>query len=293
MHYEQIARIGNGSNAVVVVSTAIREHLQRLDPTLTPRLSLIPYGIHPQPTRDLARTEDPDVLRIVFTGRLSRHQKRVADLAAIALELDRRGVNFEMSIAGEGYDQDQVRYQARSLVLKRKVRFVGKLEHAEIMALLCESDVYLLPSAYEGLSVGLLEAMGASLVPVVSNMRSGVPDIIRNGENGLIAPIGGIQEFADALEYLANNRERREQLAREARRTIVEEGYCVQDMADRYYAVLEQIMATPFERPKGMPLPPSWLVGEVTRKHRREFAMHSPGAAARHALNIRLRKLPS
>ncbi len=292
MHYAQIARVGNVSNAVVAVSTAIRHHVASLDPTLEPRLSVIPYGVHPAPERDMAASEGSGRLRILFTGRLTQHQKRVWDLINIAKELDKRGVDFELTIAGEGPDQDYLRQLAKPLLLNRRARFVGKLNHEEVATLLAESHVYLLPSAFEGLSVGLLEAMGASVVPVVSNMRSGVPDVMRNGENGFVIPMGCISQYADALEFLANNKERRWEMAREARRTVAEGGYRVVDMADKYYEVLEKALATPFNRPFGLPVPPPWLRTEITGRDHRRYALEHPLANMKKALDIRMRRIP-
>jgi glycosyltransferase involved in cell wall biosynthesis len=200
-----------------------------------------------------------------------RYQKRVEDVIRIANLLDERQIPFEMTVIGEGSERWQCEAMGRKLILQRRLWFPGKLANADVLELLCQNDVFLLPSAFEGLPVSLLEAMSRGLVPVVSDIRSGIPELIRNGENGLIAPVGDIERFTDHLSELYHQPERRLQMSQAAFETICAGGYRLEDMTGRYLEMFNTVITQPFARPPGSIQPPEYLRPELhwklTAKH--------------------------
>ena len=201
---------------------------------------------------------------MAYVGRLMRYQKRANDVVAIAAALDRRGIPFEMLVVGDGPERTAMEQEGRRLVMRRKLAFLGTQPNDDVLDLLGSCDAFLLPSAFEGLSVGMLEAMSRGAVPVVSAIRSGVPDVIRPGENGLVAPIGDIEAFADRLALLHADPQARARMAVEAMRTIRDEGYLVDTMFDRYLALFRAVAAAPSLRLPGPVVPPAHLRGEGT-----------------------------
>ena len=264
MHYEHTARLAHASDAIVAVSSAIRCHLEGLLPNLTGRIHTIPYGIPGLAKVSSVPPPPEGVLRVVYVGRLMRYQKRANDVIAIAAALDRRGIPFELLVVGDGPERTAMEQQGRRLVMRRKLAFLGTQPNEDILDLLGSCDAFLLPSAFEGLSVGMLEAMSRGAVPVVSAIRSGVPDVIRHGQNGLVVPVGDIEAFADALALLQGNPQVRGLLATEAMRTIRDEGYLVDTMFERYLALFRAVTAAPSLRIAGPLLPPAHLSGEGT-----------------------------
>ena len=87
--------------------------------------------------------------------------------------------------------------------------------------LLAACDVFCLPSRAEGLGVAALEAMAAGLVPVASRV-GGVPDVIVDGESGLLVPHGDVDALSAAMRDLLENPDRRQQLARAGRERLME-----------------------------------------------------------------------
>lgn len=265
-HYEHLGRIGHACDALVGVSRAITEHLGRINPSFGPRLATIPYGVPIPESRRAeiaARRERPRdaPLRIAFTGRLVRRQKRALDLIAIARALEARGVAFELAIIGDGELRPAMERAAARLVFDRKVWFTGAQPNDRVLEFLGGCDAFLLPSLFEGLSVGMLEAMSCGAVPVVSDIRSGVPDLIVDGENGLIAPVGDIEAFASRLETLARDPDLRHRMAEAAHRTVAE-GFGVDRMVERYVEVFRRAIAEPLARPRGPVAPPPHLGSE-------------------------------
>jgi len=250
-HYEHVARLGRYWDAVVGVSSAISRHIAALDPSLVARLHTIPYGIPVSTSPSLRQPRADGALRIIYTGRVMQAQKRSLDVIRIAQILSERGVNFELIVAGNGDEYEAVSQAGRDLIARLQVRLLGKVSNEQVNWLLANSDVFLLTSAFEGLPVSLLEAMGQGCVPVVSDLRSGIPDIIRNGENGFTVPVADIAGFANRLEVLACNPTLRQQMGQAAHRTIVEQGFRLDEMSDRYVQLFEEVLVQDYLRPAG------------------------------------------
>lgn len=266
-HYEHLCRIGHACDALVGVSHAITDHLRGLAPTFASKLETIPYGIpFPTPIKPAwdedASTLGKPRLRIIYTGRLIPRQKRVHDLLAIARALDNRGVPFEMIIVGDGDLRYPLERLAHQLVRERKIWFTGAQPYDDALAILAMGDVFLLPSSFEGLSVGMLEAMAYGLVPVVSDLRSGVPDVIVPGCNGLVARVGDCEGFVDHLDWLWRHPEARRRLGEAAARSV-NPTYLMEPMIDRYLSLFERIVSDPCPRPAGEIVPPTHILPEL------------------------------
>lgn len=281
-HYDHLCRIGHACDAIVGVSRAITDHLGGLAPQFAPRLASIPYGVPlPENPGPVGRNRDPQApLRIIYTGRLVRRQKRALDVVAIARELQGRAVPFEMIVVGDGDLRPAMERAGHDLILDRSLWFTGAQPNESVLALLATCDAFLMPSAFEGLSVGMLEAMSRGVVPVVSDIRSGVPDAIVPGENGLVAPVGDIGAFADRLEWLWNHPADRHRLAAAATRTI-ESTFRLEQMIDRYIELFRRVVADPLPRPQGPVVPPLHLSPETTWSLWARRVAADPAASAR------------
>jgi hypothetical protein len=126
----------------------------------------------------------------------------------------------------------------------------------EDMAQAYEShDILLLTSNYEGKPLCLVEAMGRGCVPVVTDIPSGIPELISDGENGYRVPVGDIDAFADRLALLHADPAFRLRLARNAFDVVDQGGYRIQDTARRYQElfgrVMEEAARGGFRRPAG------------------------------------------
>ena len=266
-HYDHLCRIGHACDAIVGVSNAITSHLSKLTPQFSDRLSTIPYGTAILIDKNmqesmLNRRDTSKRLRIVFTGRLVRSQKRAQDVIAIAKELSNRNIPFEMVIIGDGELRPMMERQAGKLIIDRQVWFTGAQPNDVTLRFLESCDVFLLPSAFEGLSISMLEAMARAVVPVVSSIRSGVPDVIVHGENGLVAPVADIHAFADRIEWLAANTDALQRIAVSAASTI-HQGFMLDQMVDRYVHLFEQVVSGPSLRISGPIVPPPYIAHEL------------------------------
>jgi glycosyltransferase involved in cell wall biosynthesis len=100
-------------------------------------------------------------------------------------------------------------------VEKRNINVCGWFEHNEYLKLLPSYDFLVLPSYIEVFPMSILEAMGVGL-PVISTYTGGIPEMIENGKNGILFKAGNIDELTNVLEKLANDKNLRINLGRNA-----------------------------------------------------------------------------
>ena len=215
-YYGLAAKHDRVIHAFVAYSRRMHEQLLARLPHRAPDIHYMPYGI-PLPARVRSAAAGP--LRLVFAGRLEHGQKGVLDLPAIDARLRDRGADVVWTIIGAGPHEAQLR---ASWPASARVRYRGALTNAETIAALADHDVFVLPTRHEGLPVALLEAMGAGVVPVVSNIDSGVPDVMTRDVTGLMPDAGDIRGFADAIARLAADRPLVERMSAAARQTVAD-----------------------------------------------------------------------
>jgi glycosyltransferase involved in cell wall biosynthesis len=160
-----------------------------------------------------------------------------------------------------------LREAAQPWLATGQIQFRGIVPTAAVRGLLVEQDVLIQTSDFEGLSLTLLEGMAAGCVPVVTDLRSGVREVVRDGENGYTIGVGDIDGFADRLALLQRDAELCSRLSNGARKSLVESGYTLDAMADRYLdlfaRIAKEIEDGGYQRPAAAvePLPwmrPSW-----------------------------------
>jgi glycosyltransferase involved in cell wall biosynthesis len=178
------------------------------------------------PSEPAAPASDGTPLRVVAVGRMVPKKGFDVLVEAVA-QLHSRGVELELVIAGEdGPDAAKV----RRLVAERcpdLVLFTGPLSQCELLALYRGADVFALACRVDGdgdrdgIPNVMVEAMAAGL-PVVSTAVSGIPELVRDGENGLLVPPEDPGALASALLRLAADVPLRDRLAAAGRETVTE-----------------------------------------------------------------------
>jgi glycosyltransferase involved in cell wall biosynthesis len=251
--YEPLKHYGAFVDCAVSVSREI--HRRTIEECGVPpeRARRIPYGVDSLGAEEAraraASSLNGGPLRIGYVGRLVQEQKRVLEMAPLASELERRGVDFELHVVGDGKARGALEAEFERRGVAGRVKFWGWLGPDEVKRRLKELDVFLLMSDYEGLSVALLEAMGHALAPVVTGIRSGTGEVVEDGRSGFIVPVGDVGAFAEQLEQLAVDRRLLASLrgaAWEASRP-----YTVGRMADSYAECFEAARALSSQRGAG------------------------------------------
>lgn len=172
------------------------------------KIVLIPNGIAPEVykrSQSLIRGEKPE-LQLGFIGRLEHEQKGVFYLKEIADELDRRGINYKLKIAGKGKHGPELKDKLHKQVANGSVEFLGSLNPQEVVSFFESIDIQLFVSHFEGCPNALLEGMMAGCVPVVYNIPGITDFLIEDKKTGFLCTMPDHTEVVDSIEFLDNNR---------------------------------------------------------------------------------------
>jgi glycosyltransferase involved in cell wall biosynthesis len=186
------------------------------------RLAVCHNGIEPFPSTALRTSArrtlgiESDSLVVGTTGRVMWKKGLHFLLDAIS-SLQQRIPRLRVVIIGDGPARTELASQARGLGIDGRVTFTGHLQ--EVRPLLPALDVFALPSLSEGLPFSVLEAMDAGL-PVVAARVGGVPELVADGETGLLVPPADTGALTSALLSLLEDPARRVHMGEAARRRI-------------------------------------------------------------------------
>lgn len=175
-----------------------RSQVMRLTPAEQwPKLHVIRCGLFadefsPRPGR-VARTRE-----ILCVGRLcpSKGQALLLDAAEI---LETKGLDFQIVLLGGGEDLDMIKRLVRERRLERRITVEGAVSHQRIREELETAGLFVLPSFAEGIPIALMEAMAAG-VPVVSTAITGIPELIEDGEDGILVQASNVEQLSAVME---------------------------------------------------------------------------------------------
>jgi glycosyltransferase involved in cell wall biosynthesis len=228
-------RLYRRAAAVVAISSAIRRILQAYEPGLEPRL--IPSAqaqlvADPEATRSI-RARWPGRLLIGHIGALDNSQKGQLYLIRAARRLASSHAQLQFVLLGDGKDEAWLKKETDGLP---NLSFEGYVQN--VGDWLGAFDLFVFPSLHEGLGSTLLDAMSFGL-PIVATRVDGIPDIVHDGENGLLVPPADDAALAQAMARLAADPGLRERLGASGRRIAAD--YTPERMAERYLALYREI----------------------------------------------------
>ena len=258
------------ASGIIAVSNGMREDILRCYPAVDPeRVKVVHNGIdleawkHPQGQEaDAAATLkrlgiDPDRPTIVFVGRITR-QKGLPHLLRACEQLP---ADVQVILCAGAPDTPEIKAEVEGLVARLREKRTGvvwieeMLPRPELIAVLAASDVFVCPSVYEPLGIVNLEAMAVGL-PVVGSATGGIPDVIVDGETGLLVPIEQVQDgtgtpidparfeadLAERLTTLVTDTEAAKAMGQAARHRV-EEHFAWEAIAQRTMDVYNWVLA--------------------------------------------------
>lgn len=234
-----IRRIWREAAQVIAVGSPLRELALRTWPG--GRIEVIPNGVDTNRFRPLASNASPGkdgpLVLLAVAQLIERKglQHLVAALAQLSPERRRR---VRLSLCGTGPYEHALRRQVRSAGLDNQVEFAGLISHDRIPEILRAADVFVLPSLQEGLPLSLLEAMACGL-PVVATRVGGIPEVVRDGDNGWLVPAGDARALADVLPKLLDDADGRRKIGSAARKTA--QAWSWQTLWERYEALMTSV----------------------------------------------------
>lgn len=228
-------------DGMVAVSRQIEAALGAISEFRRLPLHYLPYGVEIPRAPSQRRPRRPasgEPIRILYLGRLSEPQKRVRLFPEFLQHLQSARIPFEWTIAGDGPERDWLHEHLGSGCGSVRVQFAGGVKYSEVPAILRDHDIFLLASDAEGLPLSLLEAMAYGLVPVVSELQSGISEVV-NPNCGITIPPSKVERYAAAIISLARDPERLAAMG-DAAADVARADFSVEAMTDRWVAVLSQ-----------------------------------------------------
>lgn len=162
-----------------------------------------------------AKNRQPkDSIQIVYLGRLEK-EKGIREAVAVVRQLSDRPI--VLKIAGTGTLEKEL----RAAIHENNERNISLLGHVDdVNTLLWSSDIFILPTYYEAISLSVLEAMACAL-PVLATKVGGIPEAVIDGETGLLVAPRDVASLKRGLEKLIEDKETREEMGRKGRARVM------------------------------------------------------------------------
>lgn len=221
------------SSLVIALSDSWAAFLRGFAPRA--RVAVLPNAV-PLP----ALREEGEPGRVLFLGRIEA-AKGIAELIDAVALLAPRFPQLRLVLGGSG-ELEALRQAAQARGILERVELRGWLDAPARDAELARAAVFCLPSHAEGLPMALLEAMAAGKA-VVASAVGGIPELVHDGENGLLVPPRDGAALAAALARLLGDAGLCRQLGARARATV-ENGYSTQSVCGRLAAIYNDLAGT-------------------------------------------------
>jgi glycosyltransferase involved in cell wall biosynthesis len=235
------------TDALVAVSPEVRDELVRLGIAPAEKFTVVRVGIELDErvasvdgraaTRRMLGISD-DSFTVGWIGRMTG-VKRTSDVLLAFKALRERGVDAFLCMIGDGPERPLLEQRAHELGIMKRTLFLGYQE--EVAPFYAALDAMILPSGNEGTPVSAIEALAAGR-PVVATRVGGVPDVVREGEDGFLVAPGAVDELAERLALLASDDDLRRRMG-EAGRERVLPRYSVERLIDDVDALYRTLLA--------------------------------------------------
>ena len=205
------------SDGVTAVSRFLRDETYRAFGCVQCVITVIPNFVNLAEYTPTAATPRealvPDGHRLLVHISNFREVKRVTDVIRIFARL-RRAMPASLMMAGDGPDRADAEQEARELGVADDVHFLGRLD--AVAPLLAAADLFILPSQTESFGLAALEAMACG-TPVLATRVGGLGELITDGVEGLLEPVGSVEAMARRAVDLLKDDQRHAQMRQAAR----------------------------------------------------------------------------
>lgn len=226
-------------NKIIVNSKYMLKILSRFGEFPISKTELIPNGVDIERIRNMKPIKLSGDLSLLFVGHLSHLKGSDILIEAFKEFSSRHDDDVHLYLAGSGRLQTFYQKSISDANLRRKIHFLGAVPQESVFRLLKGCDVCVIPSRWEAFSVVALEAMAAGK-PIISTNVGGLPEIIKNGRNGLIiAP--DTRQLADAMECLLWDEDLRLKFAKNSLRDITP--FSWKNISKKYLSLYEALVS--------------------------------------------------
>jgi glycosyltransferase involved in cell wall biosynthesis len=251
---QYLARKIAAADFIVCISSYTRSQLMKLAPVAQWNKFIVSrLGVDPRLFSPLPEKAEPEIFEILCVGRLTPAKGQHLLIDAVE-RLRRQGRSVRLRLVGGGPDDRSLRERTAHSDFPECVVFAGPVNQDRIRGLYAAADIFCLPSFAEGLPVALMEAMAMG-IPCVATHITGIPELIRNGIDGLLVAPSDLDALVAALATLMDDKALRERLARSGRERILEQYDLHRNVAELAGHFAENVKPVPW-RPEQSHLNP-------------------------------------
>ncbi len=206
---------------IICISSYTRSQLMKCSPYIHWNKFIVSrLGVDAQLFSPQLKKTVPEIFEILCVGRLIPAKGQHLLMDAVQ-RLTQQGRRVRLRLVGDGPDESSLRKQAAQIQIPEGVVFEGAVNQDHIRTHYAATDLFCLPSFAEGLPVVLMEAM-AMEIPCVATQITGIPELIRNGIEGLLVPPSDLEALVEALGRLMDDAALRQRFAASGRARILE-----------------------------------------------------------------------
>lgn len=168
------------------------------------KVMVLPKGIDLEKFNN-QNTADPSKINAIVTRSLTSDYRHDIILKAFAV-LNQRGIDFQLTIVGDGKELPKLKELAKKLNIEKKVNFTGRIPNIQLPGLLQKANIYISMPITEGVSASLFEAMACNCYPIVTKIPGNL-SWIKHRENGQLITIDDSIMLAEEILWAFENNE--------------------------------------------------------------------------------------
>lgn len=218
------------ATAIASTSEAMARQVRRLVPEIG-EIAITPFGV------DLSRFAPAPCAERPLTIGIVKSLAATYGVDLLLRAFAGLPETCRLLIVGDGPQRAELEALALELGIAARTEFVGAVTHIDVPTWLNRLDIYVAPSRQESFGVAVIEASACALPVVVSDV-GGLPEVVRDGETGLVVPRDDVPALQAALQRLVRDAALRDRLGRAGRAHVVrtyEWGHCI-ELMERCYA---------------------------------------------------------
>ncbi len=201
-----------------------RRRISSLVTDIMLKIQVVPNGVEIRERRDFEGE------KLVYMGRLTREKGVEYLISAMRLVRD-----VDLLIVGGGPDRRRLEEMTAGL----RVKFIGMVSPEKVYDYLEQAKILILPSLYEGLPNVILEAMSVG-VPVIATRVGGIPDVVKDGQTGLLVEPGSVDELTRGIKKLIEDDNLRKKLANNSFEEVKK--YTWDHVVEKFENLIERIV---------------------------------------------------
>ncbi len=206
------------SDSLITCSASMRDEISELFGPGLAEITVIRNGIDAARWPFAPRRRRSGPAELLFVGRLE-YEKGVHDLIAALPRIRRTHPGTTLTIAGDGTQHDWLVEQARRHRVRKATRFIGRVDHQQLLTLLHRADAAVFPSHYEPFGLVALEAAAAG-APLVTSNTGGLGEAVIDGQTGTSFCPRDIDGLATAVRAVLDDPAGAQRRARAARQRL-------------------------------------------------------------------------